>query len=499
MSFNQQMVKTSRGLNLSITGGASVLHNSYRATMDEGETMTSGWLDFTLVDKYQITARADRVGMSLKIESRSDPAQTPLETVTTYDDSMIALFTVTCREVYLRFTWTNTTGATVAGVSLTVKTFFGSSDGLSVFPVNVEPSSFSQAALVQSILRGVDSTGRFQQVKVNSGGALVVANPILELLRGRVKGATRYSKFGLCDGLSPGDAGDVFYAPNAEYPGFSAPVAAPLEIVSTSNVDAGIVRATGTTTDGTATTLVDAGGNFAAVVAGDMVVNTTRMAHGVVTHVDATVLTLARLCGGPSEATVVNSPGDSYMVVSVGGEGASLVRVYHMLDSAYGGYHSEYIVMNGTIPTTTLGSYIRCTHAEVILSGGAGHNRGDISGSIDGVNAFVLKNKTNQTYILADTVPTNKWLYVQSITINLRRSKGTVGSAIAQFKVRRRGEVWTTAVFVDITTEGRYKSDEAETIAIPPMSDFLLSYSDVSDRGGVSGGVAGVLVDLFAD
>lgn len=494
------MTSTSNGLNVCLVGGSSVPYSNYSGTLENAAEFGSGWLDFALMDKYQISARASAVGMSLKIESRSDSSQTALETTTVYSESTFVLFTVICRERYMRFTWINTTGSQVTEASLTVKTFYGSSDKLSVFPVNVTPSSFSQAALVQSILRGIDANGTYQQVKVNTDGGLEVADPILEIIRGRTSNTVYYNKFGSCAGVSLGDAGDVFRTPNQEYSGTDVTTAATLDVVSTSLNDTGTTVTSGTATGGSTTTLVDTGKDFvtAGVAVGDMVVNTTTLVHGIITGVATTTLTVPRMCGGLPEVQSANSSGDSYFVVNANSTGAALVRVYRLLDGDYEGYSSEYVVMNGTTPVSTSGTYLRCSRAKVVLSGTADQNQGTITGEIGAVEMFGIKDDgSNQTRLLVDTVPAGKWLYIKNTMITMQRTNGSSGSMTAQFRIRPRGEVWTSIIFTDLTTSRGYASTVMKTIAIPPMADFKWSYSGVSDNTtAVSGEIAGILVTM---
>jgi len=145
---------------------AVVIYSDYQSSLLNTESITSGWLDMESVDKVQFSGYADTAGMRMTIESKvnNTTAPTQLTTPVTYSDGTFYMFNVICRQRWMRFTWENTTGGTVNDASMEIKQTFGSSDKLSVFPVGVNPSVFSQAALVQSINRGKQPDGDYVAV-----------------------------------------------------------------------------------------------------------------------------------------------------------------------------------------------------------------------------------------------------------------------------------------------------------------------------------------------
>lgn len=158
---------------------ANIAYSEYQANLAVDGTLDSDWIDMGNTDKVQFSGYASASGMSLVMHSRTDPLQTALITTTKYNEGQFFLFNIVCRQRYMKFVWTNTTGGEVTNVSMEVKQTFGGSDKLSVFPVSVVPSDFSQAALVQAILRGKDVNDVYRNVKVNTEGALVVASRII--------------------------------------------------------------------------------------------------------------------------------------------------------------------------------------------------------------------------------------------------------------------------------------------------------------------------------
>lgn len=163
---------TKRGMDVNLVGAAEgastanahIIYSDYQASLLDTEEIDSGWLDMAGVDKVQFSGYASASGMTMTLESRADDAQTALSTPVTYTDGPFYMFNVICRQRYLRFKWTNNTGSTVTNVSMEIKQTFGSSDKLSVFPVGVNPTVFSQAALVQAITRGQQPDGDYVAV-----------------------------------------------------------------------------------------------------------------------------------------------------------------------------------------------------------------------------------------------------------------------------------------------------------------------------------------------
>ena len=175
---------------------SDLLYSNYSATLADGGEMDTGWLDMSGIDKVQFSGLASIPGMNLLIESRADAAQTPLTSNTVYSAGIFFMFNVICRQNQMRFRWQNNTGGPVSNVSAEIKASYGSSDKLSVFPVSVQPSDFSQAALVQSITRGLSVEGTYEAVSVNEVGATLVSDFGTEVSRKKYPGYAIGTKFG---------------------------------------------------------------------------------------------------------------------------------------------------------------------------------------------------------------------------------------------------------------------------------------------------------------
>lgn len=247
------------------SSGSKVIFSQFSEALANGEGFDSGWIDMGGTDKYQFTGFASAPGMSLNVLSRASNTQTPLETPSTYDEGTFFLFNAIARQRYMRFTWTNNTGSTVTNVSMEIKQTFGSSDKLSVFPVNVPPTNFSQAALVQSILRGLDQDGNFVNVGVNSVGALNTSNFLLDVAREKYPEYRINTKFGRNNDLDTGDAGaDIWHGGinGSEYTRFNATANENIEAFSSDVDDQGQLVSSGTVTSGTSTTITDSSATF---------------------------------------------------------------------------------------------------------------------------------------------------------------------------------------------------------------------------------------------
>lgn len=131
-----------------ISPNAKILYKEFDNSVANTEELDSGWLDVSQIDKIQFSGNASASGMTVLISSRDDASQIPLESPVTYNEGSFYMFNVIARQSEMRFQWQNNTGGTVTNVSMLIKGTVGSSDKLSVFPLSVTPSDFSQAALI---------------------------------------------------------------------------------------------------------------------------------------------------------------------------------------------------------------------------------------------------------------------------------------------------------------------------------------------------------------
>jgi hypothetical protein len=142
--------------------GAQYLFSEYQASLADGAEIVSGWLDMATVDKWQGEFGAGVAGLTQVIETSSNPdgAGFTVDSTTTINTTF-QLFNVIVRQRYLRVRWQNNTGSPVTGCYAAVKATYGSSDKLSVFPLSVSPTAFSQAALVQAVGIGLQPDGDY--------------------------------------------------------------------------------------------------------------------------------------------------------------------------------------------------------------------------------------------------------------------------------------------------------------------------------------------------
>lgn len=172
------------------------IYKESQDTLANGESITSGWVDLTLVSKYQIFYTADVV-LDLTIDSRAESTGDPDLSTPTGFTGATYLSDLVPRQDWMRFTLTNNTGGDASNVRLQLKAIYGGIDGASVFPIDIAPSGFSPAMLTQSVLIGKDSGGAsYRNATVNQAGALLVGDFNQEVARGTQSGYTLWNKFG---------------------------------------------------------------------------------------------------------------------------------------------------------------------------------------------------------------------------------------------------------------------------------------------------------------
>lgn len=141
---------------------ASYVFSGYQASLADAAEIDSGWIDLGAADKIQVEITASAPGLTMLIETSSEADGTGgTVTTTTPVEQTFYLFNVIVRQRYVRYRVQNGTGGALTDVSLALKATFGSSDKLSVFPLSVSPSDFSQAALVQSVSKAQQPDGDY--------------------------------------------------------------------------------------------------------------------------------------------------------------------------------------------------------------------------------------------------------------------------------------------------------------------------------------------------
>lgn len=261
----------------------------------------------------------------------------------------------------------------------------------------------------------IDETGAAYGVKHIANKPRVNATPYLfDIAEGNIPDHVPWSKIGYngsCGGSweDVWPIGGLYVFPN---------VPMQMEAVSSSASDVGVSNFSGTSTGGTATSLIDTTKNFLGgtpVAAGDVVIMVEDNCLGVVTAVAATELTVA---GGFSSE---HGPASPYIVVDVsaGGTGLQVVR-YTGLDTSYAEI-SEFVVLNGTTVVPTVRTDIlRVNSWRAIVAGSAKEAAGnvDLRHLADTPIYARMEPTTTRARTIMYTVPAGHELFVTSIIMS---------------------------------------------------------------------------------
>lgn len=470
---------------------ADVIYSEYKTVLPNTETIDSGWLDMGDSDKVQFSGHASASGMTMIIDSRSSEDQPALSTPITYDDGSFYMFNVICRQRYMRFRWSNNTGSDVTNVSMEIKQSFGSSDKMSVFPVGVQPSNFSQAALVQAIMRGKDPQGLYEAVAVNEAGAMLQSDFGTEVARGLYPSYGIGVKYGRNSLINTSSTPEDVWNGAGEYTGFNCIVSEILETSSGDVLDAGALVSSGTITTESADLVVDTGATFISdgVAVGDVVLNDSSVLHGFIESVDSeTQLTVYRMSDSTASHPV-NLVGDSYRVATATSTGASVVKLTRLLDSSYEQF-SEYVILNGTSWVSTTRSYLRHSSAKIIQSGTSGYNVGEITTRQKTTTAnitMVMPATKGSTAIACSTVPKGKVWIIKRMLIQMTRNNGSDGSANCSFLTREIKGSWNAERSPEISSSQEFSEQDIGGIVLQEFTDIKWRVDSVSDNGTIVG------------
>lgn len=467
------------------------IFTDYSASLLNLSGLDSDWIDMEKFDKYQVEAISGTSGMTLKISSsRVDGGGQPDDIISTnIISSTFHLFNVICRQRFIKIEWINETGSAVSDCSLSIKVFRGASDKLSVFPVSTTPSIFSQAALVQSIMRGFDTNGVYQNVGVNTAGSLLTSDFGTEVSRDLYSGWGISTKFGRNPDIDTGTTPEDVYNGGGEYTGFNATSNENLRVLSSSGQDNGTLVSSGTATGGSDVTLIDSSATFITdgVAVGDCVINDTHGCHGFVTSIDSeTQVTVYRMSNGGINSCD-NESGNDYRIATTNGTGCAVLRMQSILNEDYEKQTPVYIIMNGTTPVIATADAMRCSVGYSVLSGSNGLNVGQltVTQETSTSNVFAVIPTTGRTTIGCNTVPKNKVHIIKRMRVSLVRDNGSAGSATVLFNVREPYGSWRADRVFEVQNGGGVDFTFEGGLPMLEGMDYKFTVSDVSDNNTV--------------
>lgn len=475
---------------------AQVLFSSESASLADAASITSGYLDLQDYDKYQISIYADAVGLTFTQQSRLSDSGAVLSNDTPLArTSFLGAFIV--RQRYINFTVTNDTGSAVANVRVEVKGTVGGSDKASTFPLGDTPVTFSPAQLTQSVIIGQDPSDSYVNTSVNEAGALIVGSFGTEVSRGLYNGYSISTKFGRNPEVDTGSAPEDLWNGGGSYTGFDTDGNQNLETLSANAADSGSLVSSGTATGGSSTTLVDSGATFVTdgAAVGDCVILDNKSAHGFITSLTETTLTIREWMLETTNGITAES-GDTYRVATVSSTGAGVVKWVDPMDEDRAVQSPVYVIMNGTTAVTTTGNFDRLTRGRVIYGGTNGQEGVITARQASTGTVFAQMPTFGQTTIGAFTVPAEKVCLIKRILVSIVRSNGSAGSATILLNVRERGGAWNAKRVLEISTSGPVEDRLEGAIVLRPQSDVKYTINSVSDNDTiVSGEIEYYLVD----
>ena len=340
------------------------------------------------------------------------------------------------------------------------------------------------AVLVKSVITGKSPSGDFINVKTNPEGAMSSTDFLFEVSRGNVSGVNFVHKFGRNSDIDTGGF-EAIWNGGGDYTGQNCTVAETLETFSSSANDSGTLVSSGTATGGSSTTLIDTGATFSSdgVAVGDILINDTLVDHGIVTAVTETQLTFLRM-GSAS----VNVSGNAYRVATDASTGTAVVKLGFLLDGDFDNETEEYIILNGTTPVDTVGTYIRHSRGRCYIN----TNIGAITARQKTTTAnitMVLPIGYNGTMICAYTIPAGKKGYIKKWFSSL--AKKTNGFCNVRLMARAVNESFSVQEEYTITTTGSSyveRNYDVPKDSIREMTDLkVMADSSVNDMGVSAG------------
>jgi hypothetical protein len=477
----------------SVAGGplnpnaAKLLFTAETVSLADGAEIDTGLLDFSAYAKQQLTIVADAAGLTFVQDLRpSETGEIQNVVLTLQDETNL---TIPIRLSFQRLRIQNNTGQAVANVALQIKAYVGG-DGATVAALSGGLVAQSQATLTRAVIAGSPAgTTGFQNVVVNSSGALLVSDYGTEVAQGKFSNVAIRTKSGRNSDIDTNTTPEDVWNGGGLYTGFNCTVAERLSFVSASALDVGSLVASGVATGGTTTALVDALATFitSGVAPGDLLINDTQTIHGVIASVDSeTQLTAFDFSDGVA-IDFTTGVADAYRIARATSTGAAVCKAFDMLDANYDSFE-EYIILNGATAVLSGGSYLRQPSGRIILAGSFGSNQGEVTGrqSVTVANVtMVMPANSGETAIACDTVPRGKIFVMKNKAVQMARAGGTPGSAKAVFQTRKRGEAWQTKRPPEISEAQGYAPTTEGGLVATEFTDIKWSIESVSDNGTI--------------
>ena len=308
-----------------------------------------------------------------------------------------------------------------------------------------------------------------------------------EIAQSRRDGLGFPAVFGRNPDIDIGSTPEDVWPGGGIYPGFDATANDELAIASSSGSDTGTDVSTGLATGGSTFTLEDVLATFITdgVVVGDCLVNETQSAHGIVSALTETEITVHRMDGSNPNDVITNESGDDYRLVSSTGTGAALIKVRLILDEDFVSQPDIYVTMNGTTTVTTSGvNAMRCTLSQVILAGSIETNVGliTINQALTPTNIFTLiVALEGQSALMMFTIPAGIKVILKNILITLSRQSGGNGSGTVAIYLRPIGEAFRAGRTYELTNGFPIDSYERGGFTLHGKTDVKMHVNDVSD------------------
>lgn len=153
--------------------------------------------------------------------------------------------------------------------------------------------------------------------------------------------------------------------------------------------------------------------------------------------------------------------------------------------------------LNGLVSVSGTVAMIRLNRAEVVSSGSAEHNDGDLTVTqlTSGITMAVIPAGRSQTHILAYTVPGDKIALVSNVEVYFRDSN-TNGANIDFLLMKDGTDTWLHQYPVNITNGTPVFPDFKFQYVLPPRSDFKVRCASIDNANGK---IAGKFIVVLKD